>query len=292
MNKILLLASAFSLTAATTFHVNDRPAPALPTAYEIVQRIQKHVTCNWNEETVDTFKASDPYTPVKGVATTFMATLDVLKRAKAMGLNFIITHEPTFYNHQDRTDQYGNDDAMVQAKLKYIKDNGLVVWRFHDHWHRTSPDGILTGEVRKLGWSSFALADDPPIYKIPSATLRELSEELKKTLETDAIRVIGDPAMELTNVALVLGAADSKFQVQVLNDARVEVLVVGETREWETVPYVQDLVTIGKKKALIIVGHRNSEEYGMDYCADWLKGFVTEVPVKFVPAGDPFWTPE
>lgn len=292
MNKILLVASALSLTAASSFHDNAHPSPALPTANEIVQRIQKHVTCSWNEETVDTFKASDPNTPVTGIATTFMATLDVLKRAKAMGLNFIITHEPTFYNHLDLTDQYGTDDAMVQEKLKYIKDNGLVVWRFHDHWHRTSPDGILTGEVRKLGWSSFALTDDPPIYKIPTTTLKGLAEELKNTLQTKAIRVIGDPSMELTNVGLVPGAADSKYQVQVLNDARLEVLVVGETREWETVPYVQDLVTLGKKKALIIVGHRNSEEYGMDYCADWLKGFVTEVPVKFVPAGDPFWTPE
>jgi hypothetical protein len=34
-----------------------------------------------------------------------------------------------------------------------------------------------------------------------------------------------------------------------------------------------------------------SEESGMKYCAEWLKQFVTEVPVQFVPAPEPFWIP-
>src|SRR5581483_3622139 len=34
-------------------------------------------------------------------AVTMMATLDVLQRAAASGHNLIITHEPTFYNHED-----------------------------------------------------------------------------------------------------------------------------------------------------------------------------------------------
>ena len=30
----------------------------------------------------------------------------------------------------------------------------------------------------------------------------------------------------------------------------------------------------------------------MKECAAWLKTFITEVPVEFVPAGEPFWTPK
>jgi hypothetical protein len=45
-------------------------------------------------------------------------------------------------------------------------------------------------------------------------------------------------------------------------------------------------------KALIILGHANSEEAGMKYCGTWLKQFVTKVPIKFIPAGDPFWKPK
>jgi hypothetical protein len=71
----------------------------------------------------------------------------------------------------------------------------------------------------------------------------------------------------------------------------VDVLIVGESREWEVVEYAADTITAGKKKALIVLGHIVSEQAGMKYCAGWLKGFVSEVPVEFVAAEEPFWTP-
>jgi hypothetical protein len=30
----------------------------------------------------------------------------------------------------------------------------------------------------------------------------------------------------------------------------------------------------------------------MEECARWLKTFVSEVPVEFVPAREPFWAPK
>ena len=75
------------------------------TAREVVARIQQHVGVAWHAETVDTFKAGDPDTPVTGIAVTMMATLDVLQRATAAGKNLVITHEPTFYNHLDKLDE-------------------------------------------------------------------------------------------------------------------------------------------------------------------------------------------
>jgi putative NIF3 family GTP cyclohydrolase 1 type 2 len=72
----------------------------------------------------------------------------------------------------------------------------------------------------------------------------------------------------------------------------VDVVMSGEVPEWETVEYVRDAVAAGKAKALVLLGHVNSEEAGMEYAAEWLKGFVTEAPVQFIPAGDPFWSPK
>jgi len=71
----------------------------------------------------------------------------------------------------------------------------------------------------------------------------------------------------------------------------IEVLAVGETREWEVVEYIQDCIAAGQKKALIIVGHVLSEQSGMKYCAEWLKPLVPEVPVEFIPAPEPYWNP-
>ena len=72
---------------------------------------------------------------------------------------------------------------------------------------------------------------------------------------------------------------------------QIDALIVGESREWEMVEYAADAITSGQKKALIILGHIPSEQGGMKYCAEWLKGFITEVPIGFVPAAEPFWTP-
>jgi len=52
------------------------------------------------------------------------------------------------------------------------------------------------------------------------------------------------------------------------------------------------MITSGRKKALIVLGHVLSEQAGMKYCAEWLKTFIPEVPVEFVPAREPFWVPD
>jgi hypothetical protein len=75
------------------------------TAREVVARIQQQVGVPWQSDTVDTFKAGNPDSPVSGIAVTMMATLDVLQRAAAAGDNLIITHEPTFFDHLDISDQ-------------------------------------------------------------------------------------------------------------------------------------------------------------------------------------------
>ena len=58
----------------------------------------------------------------------------------------------------------------------------------------------------------------------------------------------------------------------------VDVLVVGEAREWELVEYAQDSITAGNQKALIVLGHVVSEQGGMKYCTEWLKSFRDRSP--------------
>src|SRR3982074_1978472 len=99
---------------------------AQPTARQIVERIQKNVNVPWRTETVDTFKAGNPDTPVTGIATTMMATSEGLQEAAESGRNLIITHEPTFYSHLDKTDDL-QSDAVFRAKQAFIDAHHLVV---------------------------------------------------------------------------------------------------------------------------------------------------------------------
>ncbi|MBO0860719.1 MAG: Nif3-like dinuclear metal center hexameric protein [Chloracidobacterium sp.] len=262
------------------------------TAQQVIDRIKKKVGVPWREQTVDTFKAGNPEARITGVATTMMATFDVLQRAAAAGKNLIITHEPTFYDHLDKTDDLEKEnDAVLAAKRAFIKEHNLVIWRFHDHWHLRKPDGIQTGMIHALGWEKFQTSGDGRLFVIPETTLGKLVSDIKTRLDIRAMRVIGDPDMKLTKVALAPGAPGFPPQRRMLQLDDVEALVMGEAREWETIEYGDDAVAAGKRKALIILGHIPSEQAGMEECARWLKNFVTEVPVEFIPTKEPFWTP-
>jgi len=57
-----------------------------------------------------------------------------------------------------------------------------------------------------------------------------------------------------------------------------------------TVEYVRDAADAGLRKAIILLGHCVSEEAGMRYLASWLGELLPDVPVEFLPAGDPFWS--
>lgn len=261
------------------------------TAREVIARIQAHVGMPWQAETVDTFKAGNPDEPVTGVALTMMATMDVLERAAASGKNLVITHEPTFYNHLDKLDVLPEkeQDPVLAAKLAFIAEHHLVVWRFHDHWHLRTPDGIEAGMAHALGWEKQEDPGNQYLFAVPETTLESLAAYLKKKLDVHVLRVVGDPHLKIKKVGLVPGASGFQKETLALERNDVDALVTGEPREWETVEYVADAATQGKHKGLIILSHIPSEQAGMEECTRWLKTFVNEVPVEFVPAKDPFW---
>ena len=260
------------------------------TARQVIERIQKNVGVPWRSETVDTFKIGNPDAVVNGIATSFSATLDVCQRAHSAGKNLIIAHEPTFYNHTDETANLSGE--IYETKRNFIEKNGLVVWRFHDHWHARRPDGILAGMTEALGWGKYQSSEQPRRFSLPSATLEGLAKSMQDRLHARAVRVIGDPQLTVRHVALSPGFNNFPGIMKALDSLDVDVVVIGETREWEAVEYARDTITAGKKKGLIVLGHVPSEEYGMEECARWLKTFITEVPIQYLPGGDPFWRPK
>lgn len=96
--------------------------------------------------------------------------------------------------------------------------------------------------------------------------------------------------MKVTGVALMPGASGSERQIKMLEQDDVQLLVAGESPEWETVPYVEDASAEGRHKALILLGHEVSEEAGMEECARWVHTLLPTIPVVFIPAGEPFHT--
>ena len=263
------------------------------TARQVLDQIKANIGVPWSDQTVDTFKDGDPETPLTGIAVTMMATLDVLQRAAAAGANLVITHEPTFYGHLDQLEPLEKaSDRVTAAKRAFIREHKLVVLRMHDHWHRRKPDAIETGMIRALGWERFRRPESEYLFTLPQTTVERVARDIRDRLGAATLRVVGDPQLAVSRVALAPGFAGFPAHVQALRRDDVEVLVIGEAHEWETVEYVADAVASGQHKALVVIGHIPSEQAGMEDFARWLGPLVSGVPVTFVPAKDPFWSPK
>jgi putative NIF3 family GTP cyclohydrolase 1 type 2 len=288
MNRRSFLEGSAGLAAAALLDAQDSKSPL--TAGQVIDRIKANVGVPWRTETVDTIKAGSADTAVRGIATTMMATLDLLQRASAAGRNMVITHEPTFYSHLDTTADLANNPTY-EFKREFIEKNRMVVFRFHDHWHAHRPDGIAQGMMQALGWEKNADPDHPRLFTFRNLTLGELAAQMQKKLNDRTMRVVGNPATPVRRVAANWGYTDQKGGIRALSQPDVDVLVAGESREWEVVEFAQDTIASGRKKGLILLGHVVSEEEGMRYCAEWLKGFIPEVPIEFILAGEPFWRP-
>jgi putative NIF3 family GTP cyclohydrolase 1 type 2 len=278
------------LVVSAAARVAAQAAP--PTARQIVDRIKAELGGTWTETGTDSFKDGDPATPVTGVAVTMMTTMDVLQRAAAAKLNLIITHEPTFFTGNDALGPLENaHDSLTAVKRAFIKEHHLVVFRLHDHWHypARAADPVLQGVFRQLDWLRYQQQPGQNAITIPATTVGALAAQLAKTLGAQAVRVVGDAKARVTRVAYLPGSAGFEMQRATLARDDVEVEIIGEAREWETTLYAADLVTLGRRKALITLGHVPSEQAGSTELVAWLQPLLPGVPVKQIATADPYW---
>src|ERR1022692_2882803 len=147
------------------------------TVQDVIDIILKEIPGAPLKQTVDTIKSGSANNKVTGIVTTMFATIDVINAAAKAGANFIIAHEPTFYNHEDDIN-YVPDNAVVKQKQLVLQQHNITVWRFHDYWHRYRPDGIGYGVLKKTGWVKY-YEPGKIILKLPSSTLGELAAHLK-----------------------------------------------------------------------------------------------------------------
>jgi putative NIF3 family GTP cyclohydrolase 1 type 2 len=259
------------------------------TARQLIETIIKNTGSAPVLNTVDIIKEGNPETKVTGIVTCMFATMDVLKKAVEKKCNLIIVHEPLYYNHLDNTEKFKNDSVFLMKK-KFINDNQLVIWRFHDYIHRIQSDGIMTGMVEKLGWEKNKVEGNAYKFSFPQITLLELLNNIKKAFPQNTVNIVGDRAMKVSGAMFVPGASGTDAHIRALRDNEVQVVVAGEVPQWETYEYVRDAVTQGKRKAIVFIGHINSEESGMKFCADWLKKFIMDIPINYVECGSSYWT--
>lgn len=265
----------------------------MPTVQDIVAKLTE--TVGHIENTVDTLKSRNGMDEVAGIATTFMPTYNVLLRAAAKGLNLVVAHEAPFYHHRDQID-FLERDPVYLAKKAFIEEARIAIFRFHDHMHRHNPDKIAEGLIQKLGWETYVdecnmnttiqLNIHP--LTIPITAVRDVVEHLKRQLKVPFLIIVGDLSMPCSRVGLLPGYCGSgSLAIPFFQHGNLDLVIIGEGPEWETPEYVRDAVDQGINKALIILGHESSEEWGMKYLAQSMQDIYPGIPVEFISEKHP-----
>jgi putative NIF3 family GTP cyclohydrolase 1 type 2 len=256
------------------------------TVSQIIERIIAEVPGGRLPDTVDTIKSGSGDEVVTGIVTTMFATVKVIEATAKIKANFIIAHEPSYYNHLDDANWVENND-VVKEKKALLEKYKITVWRFHDYWHRMKPDGILHGVLVKTGWLSFNPKEEN-LIQIPAQPLDDIIRHLKESLNIPHLRYIGDRSALCSIIVLMPGAGGGQRQVKLLVESKADLIIVGESNEWETPEYVRDARAMGKQVSMIVLGHSYSEEPGMEWLVQWLQPKLPGTPIRHIASGEPF----
>jgi putative NIF3 family GTP cyclohydrolase 1 type 2 len=264
------------------------PAQQPLTVKQVIDTILKEIPNAPFATTVDQLRSGSLDQEVTGIVTTMFPTVEVIEKTAKAGANLIIAHETPFYNNPDETDWLQQDDAY-RYKVDLLNKHKIAVWRFHDYWHAHKPDGIIMGNLKKLGWDKYYDATNPRLLSLPKPmTLKAIALLTKNKLGIATVRAVGNLNQNCTTVYLAFGYMDSKRQIAAIQELKPDLILSGETREWETVERVRDGLQMGQKTSLLVLSHAVSEEAGMEYAAQWLKPKVPGVKITHIASTNPF----
>jgi putative NIF3 family GTP cyclohydrolase 1 type 2 len=259
-----------------------------PTIRQVIDVILKEIPGAPFGKTVDELRSGSLDQVVTGIVTTMFPTIEVIEQTAKAGANFIIAHETPFYNNQDETDWLQDDDAY-RYKIALLNKYKIAIWRFHDYWHSHKPDGIVMGNLMKLGWEKYYDASAPRLLTLPKPmSLKSIAILAKDRLGISTVRVVGKLNQNCSTIYLAFGYMDSKRQIAAIQEYKPDLILSGETREWETVERVRDGLQMGEKTSLLVLSHAVSEEAGMEYAATWLKPKVPGINVTHIASTNPF----
>jgi hypothetical protein len=98
---------------------------------------------------------------------------------------------------------------------------------------------------------------------------------------------VGDPKARVSRILLGPGYGTPRMT------AEADVVIGGEQQEADgaadNVEYVLDAASLGMPKGIIMLGHVVSEQPGMEDYANWLRTFIHDIPIQWVPAEEPYW---
>lgn len=238
-----------------------------------------------SEGTVDKFKSGNHEAELSKVALCFIATPNVIREAAAWGAELVITHEPTYYDHWDKTPQ----NSIAIKKKELINELGITLFRYHDTPHTIDGRDLFSeGFIDSLGWKG-TFADPLHFILDEEMTPREIVHDLEEKLDVHHVRLAGECDRPTKRVALLLGARGGEWTDFLYND-KADVAIGGEVCEWAIGEAARDASQMGIPKSVIAMGHWASECDGMKFITKLLeKRFGAEgIEFRYIECGDTY----
>lgn len=249
-------------------------------AYEIMNDIIGADFISSTPWTVDRLKMGDENKEVNKVAVCHIATPDVIRAAAQWGADLMITHECTFYNH---TDEMGGN-ALTQKKKELIEKSGFALYRYHDSMHFRDEDEVSAAFIARSGLSG-AFDKQTGFETDTPVSARELAAQIEKNLGIKHIRIVGDADTKSSHILLALGMRGSEFFRDFINGDK-NIAVAGELCEWSDCEPVRDSAQLGIHKAVLILGHADSESFAMELLAQRIDKKYDGAEVKYFDCGE------
>ncbi|HZQ05830.1 MAG TPA: Nif3-like dinuclear metal center hexameric protein [Anaerolineae bacterium] len=235
----------------------------------------------YREHTVDTFKAGDPATEVRGIAVGWMSYTWALRRAVELGCNVFVTHEPTYYSHRDNDESVWNY-AGARSKRDFIEANQLVILRCHDLWDQFPHLGIPDAWAEFLGFSHPRVSEG--YYRVfdgNGETAHSLAQRVASrtaALGQASVQLLGPANKPIHRVALGTGAL-TPFR-HFLDAYQCDLAICTD----DGFTYWRDgALAIDLEIPVIVVNHAVSEIYGIQKLADHLAEKFSTIPVHHIP---------
>lgn len=246
------------------------------------------------QRTVDTFKSGGPDVAVRGIAVAWMSDIEALERARALGCNVFITHEPTFYNHFDFESDIFRDfpvgwiefneafaNEAVRTKRTLVDDTGITILRCHDLWDQMPAVGITDAWAAQLGFTEPVASES--FYRIFDVSGRSAGDVAKqvaratKPLGQEAVQLIGNAGQPVNRVAIGTGAITPMFHMIATGDADIVICSDDGFVYWRDGPMASDMGV-----PIVIAHHGCTEVPGMKLLAEHLQSRYPDIPVHFI----------
>ncbi len=247
-----------------------------------VERHLRSLAPPWHypKDTVDTFKSGGPDTPVTGIAVAWLPFTWALRRADELGCTLFVTHEPTFYDHQDAREELFSLDVPL-ARRSWLREAGMAVLRCHDLWDRYPDIGITDSWAKLLNLRTLIdRSEFARLYAVEPTTARGFASDVAErtvSLGQPGVQLIGDGERTVKTVCIGTGAISPYLDLVAQFQPDLVVCSDDGLDYWRDGAYAVD-----GGPPIVVVHHGVTEESGVAALASELRAAFPEVRVHHI----------